>query len=70
MGLGETSQNKDMSKLLTVKDIAKRMHLSVAATYQLIHSKEINFYKIGNSIRIREEDFNRYLHDTRVNSIS
>lgn len=55
-----------MSKLLTVKDITKIFNLSLAATYRLIYSKEINFYKIGNSLRIKEEDLEKYLKEHRT----
>jgi excisionase family DNA binding protein len=58
-----------MSKLLTVKDIAKMLNVSNSFVYNLISSKQINFYKIGNSVRIREESFNKYLEENKVNII-
>ena len=58
-----------MSKLLTTTDIAKMLCISKPSVYNLISSKQINFYKIGNSIRIKEEDFNKYLEENKVNII-
>lgn len=58
-----------MKKLLTVKDIAAQLNISVSSVYHIIQYKEINFYKIGNGLRIREEDFEKYLEENRIQSM-
>ncbi len=57
-------------KLLTIRDIAKMLNISVSSVYHLIQAREINFYKIGYSVRIQDEDFNKYLQGRKINPIS
>lgn len=58
-----------MSEFLTIKEIASMLNISVATTYRLIQAQEINFYKIGRSVRVREGDFNKHLADNKIDSI-
>ena len=58
-----------MNKLLTVREIADMLNISLATAYRLINVEEINFYKIGNSVRIREDDIIKLLKKSRVDSI-
>jgi excisionase family DNA binding protein len=51
-----------MSKLLTVREIAKILNTTPASVYSYITTKRINFYKLGNSVRIQEGDFKKYLN--------
>ena len=65
----KTPTNNYMNKLLTVREIADMLNISLATAYRLINVEEINFYKIGNSVRIREDDIIKLLKKSRVDSI-
>ena len=69
MGMVKTPTNNYMNKLLTVREIADMLNISLATAYRLINVEEINFYKIGNSVRIREDDIIKLLKKSRVDSI-
>ena len=56
-------------KLLTVKEIATMLGVTTSSVYNLIQSKEVNFYKIGDSIRIREDDFYKYLEKQKIDAV-
>ncbi len=55
-----------MSKLLTTKDIAKMLGISLPTVYRLIDSKKINYYKIGNSVRVKEENWKIILENIKL----
>jgi excisionase family DNA binding protein len=56
-------------KFLTVREISERLNVSPASVYHLIQAKEINFYKIGWLVRIREEDIDKYLKDYKKDTL-
>lgn len=54
-------------KFLTVREIAAMLNITPSSVYHLLQAKEVNFYKIGWLVRIREEDFNKYLKQQKTN---
>lgn len=50
-----------MSNLLTPKDVAERLKISVSQVSRLVKGGKISAYRIGGSIKISEEDLNEYL---------
>lgn len=54
-----------MSKLYTIKEIAKIINATPASVYSYLMTKKINFYKIGKLTRIKEEDFLKYLNEIK-----
>lgn len=56
-------------KFLTVREIATILNVSPSSVYHLLQAKEVNFYKIGRSVRIGEEDFNKYLEENKIDEI-
>ena len=54
-----------MKEFLNPKEVAGMFYISIPTA----KAKEINFYRIGMSVRIREEDFNKYLQENKINVI-
>jgi excisionase family DNA binding protein len=50
---------------ITAKDIADHLGISLYSARELI--KKIPFYRIGRLIRVRKEDFVKYLRSTQQN---
>lgn len=48
-------------KFLTVKEIVKRLNMTPAMVYHRIQARRVVFYKIGNQLRIPEEEFYKFL---------
>lgn len=56
-------------KLLSVKELAGKLRLSVTETYRLIQSGEINHFRVGPSkgaIRICESEVREFLERRRI----
>ena len=55
--------------LLTVKDVARLLRISLAATYALVQEGELPCYRIGRqrgSIRVAASDVSSYLAERRL----
>ena len=50
-------------RLLTIKDVAGRLNVSVKTVRRLIEHKELKACQIGNRWRVREEDYRRFLQE-------
>lgn len=53
--------NKDEQKLLTIRQVAKKLNVSVATIRRYIKSKKLKASKIGRAYRIKELDFQRFI---------
>lgn len=51
---------------MTVKDVQKKLNVSLALVYRLVDRGELASHRIGKSIRISEEDLEDYLRKTKV----
>jgi excisionase family DNA binding protein len=49
------------TNLLTGEEIAKILHVSRAYAYQLMRQRMIPTVKIGRSVRVRQEDLERFI---------
>jgi excisionase family DNA binding protein len=47
--------------LMTPKNVAERLAISLSKVYSLIDRGTIGYYRIGGSIRVSEEQLNTYL---------
>jgi excisionase family DNA binding protein len=56
-----------MDKILTVSDVAKQLQMSTSAIYKYTESGKIPSTKIGNRIRVMENDLNEYLLSCKSN---
>lgn len=52
-------------ELLTVRTTARRLTISLAATYELIRSGKLPYYRIGGAIRVAVADLDRFLAGCR-----
>ncbi len=52
-------------KMLTVEQVANDLQLSVRTVRRLIEDGSIPVHRIGRSLRISEDDLDRYLAATR-----
>lgn len=50
--------------MLTVKQVATRLTLSLSKTYQLLDSGQLEHHRMGTAIRISEEQLDAYLEKT------
>lgn len=51
--------------LLKVKQVAQRLNLSVAKTYELLNEGAIPYFRIGGSLRVSEEALSVYLESCK-----
>lgn len=51
----------NQGKVLTVQEVADILRVSVATVRRLVKDKELDGFYVGNQIRIREDDLNRYM---------
>lgn len=54
-----------MKKLLKLSEVVEYLNVSEITVRRLIDRGKISFYKIGKSLRFREEDIEKYLEDNR-----
>ncbi len=62
---GETKS----ASLLTVKDVAARLNVSLSLVYQIVEAGKLPVHRIGNgrgSIRFRPKDIEAYVGECRV----
>jgi excisionase family DNA binding protein len=57
------------SDLLTVRDVAAFLKISVSGVRRLLQGRQLPFFKVGGSIRFTKTDLVAYLDKRRVNSI-
>lgn len=57
-------------KFLSVKEIARILQVSPSSVYHRLQAKEVNFYRIGRSVRVKEEDFEKYLKNKKLTACS
>ena len=56
-----------MEKLLSLRQVADYLRVSVSTTYRLAESGQLPAFKISNRIwRVRVEDINAWLHAVKV----
>ncbi len=51
-----------MDGMLTIKQIADRLHVNKATVYTWVHNGKLNAYKAGNLWRITEEQLQEFLN--------
>lgn len=51
----------EKDKMLTVKQVAGMLNISVSSIYRLLDRKELPSYKIGGALRIKQSDVDTYL---------
>lgn len=56
-------------KLLTVKEVAIIMGLSIQTLYNWINSRKIPYYKVGHSVRFKLKDIEQKIEEGRVEEI-
>lgn len=54
--------------LLTVKETAKVLKISVSTLYRWIHQKKISHIKIGSRVLFSEDYLKEFIQDNTVNS--
>lgn len=52
-------------RLLTVKETAEKLKISISMVYRLISTGSLPCFEIGSCKRISEEDLGKYLADNR-----
>jgi excisionase family DNA binding protein len=55
-------------RFLTASEAAERMRVSKMTVYRLIRSGKIPAVQIGKAYRVREDDLERYLNSSYVNT--
>jgi excisionase family DNA binding protein len=51
--------------MLKVREVAKRLNLSISKTYELIERGELGHHRLGRSIRVSESQVTAYLEITK-----
>lgn len=52
-----------MIKLLRMQEVAETLQISAAKAYQLAKSGELPCVKFGRSVRVREEDLEKFIEE-------
>jgi excisionase family DNA binding protein len=68
MNIGSNA-NKRIKTFLTPEDLAVLLAVSKTTIYRLVVRRQIPFYKIGGSLRFRQEDIERFLESGRIGPI-
>jgi excisionase family DNA binding protein len=55
--------------LLTIREVAERLNISLSMAYRLVATGEISSYQIGSCRRVSEEDLDAFLEERRTNTI-
>jgi excisionase family DNA binding protein len=53
-------------EFFSVKEIAEKLGVSVDTVQGLIRRKELVAYKVGNTYRIKKEDFDKFMEERRT----
>jgi len=64
-----------MEKLLTAKEVAKKLSISVSAVYKWADERRINYINLGSDgkrrcIRFREEELQRIIEQKETNKLN
>jgi excisionase family DNA binding protein len=54
------------TNFLTVKEIAEYLHLKELAIYRLLKDGKLEHFKFGRQIRIKQDDFDKFLQSSKV----
>lgn len=57
-----------MTKLLSVKDVAKRLNIGKQSAWQYIKDGKIKSIKLIRAYRIREEDLEKFIKDSNYST--
>lgn len=55
------------SKFMTVKEVAELLQLNRMTIYRYIRAGKLTAYKVGKDLRIKKEDFDKFLETIRTN---
>jgi excisionase family DNA binding protein len=59
-------QLADPKRLLRAEEVAKYLRISKSTAYHLMQIREIPVVQIGKAVRVREEDLEKYVQDSRT----
>jgi excisionase family DNA binding protein len=62
----ENQQPSNPKRLLVAKEVAKYLRVSESEVYKLMRTGEIHVVRIGAAVRVQEEDFEKYIQDSRT----
>lgn len=57
-----------MEDLLTVEEVAQKLHVSKATVWRWLRNKEIPGYRIAGSWRISQSDLQKFVESQRKNT--
>ena len=55
-----------MSKLFTIKEVAKMFRMNVLTIYEYVREGKLPAVKIGRSYRILESDLNQFIKENKL----
>ena len=64
--LGMARRSPDITRLLTVAEVASVMRVSRMTVYRLIRRGQLKAIRVGRNYRVREDDLNQYLESQAV----
>lgn len=59
----------NLNKLINIEELMTILNISKSSVYRLVDGRKIAFYKIGGSLRFKEEDILLYLQRSKFESI-
>lgn len=63
------NNGSNLNKLISVEDLMEIFKISKSSVYRLIDNRKIPFYKIGGSLRFKEDDILFYLEKSKFEPI-
>ncbi|MCA1027673.1 helix-turn-helix domain-containing protein [Cytobacillus kochii] len=52
---------KKIQPMLTAKDVAKRLNVSIRFAYELMQRSDLTTVKMGRSVRVEEDDLQKWI---------
>jgi excisionase family DNA binding protein len=65
----ESSADKKIKAFFTPDELAEFLAISKATVYRLVGKRQLPFHKIGNVLRFKKEDIEKYLEGGRTEPI-
>jgi excisionase family DNA binding protein len=59
-------RKQDTKEMLTVKEVAQQLSVSVSTVYKAIEAGALPAYKIQGAIRVKSEDLDQYLEHNKI----
>jgi excisionase family DNA binding protein len=65
--MASTTDRRSRTRLLTIKDVAADLNVSVKTVRRMIGDRKLSVHRIGRAIRVAEEELVVFIHRAKQN---